>query len=397
MDIDLDALPTKRERLLTNPDSLSLNSYDEWSSLKEIIVGSPVNFHLPDLELSFKLFFQEQVDFSIYYPSYGKKTSPVKYNPSINKQYLEEVTEDVEELVATLQRLNILVRRPTQLNQISEIVTPYWKTYSIPALNVRDQAIIFGNHIIETPPQIRARYFENDLLKEIFYHYFNQGCKWTAMPRPMMTDHSFDVSYAKELGRQLITHEEIYEQIPSIFDVGIEMMIDAAQCIRFGKDVVVNVATKNHELGLKWLNQHLGHEFRFHRVERLTDSHIDSILLPLRPGKLLLRHPKFFPFLPDALQKWDIIYPPEPKESLFPSYSDNPMLLTSKYIDLNVLSINENQILVNSLNPELIKALEKHGFDIIPVRHRHRRLFGGGFHCFTLDTVREGKYEDYFS
>ena len=39
---------------------------------------------------------------------------------------------------------------------------------------------------------------------------------------------------------------------------------------------------------------------------------------------------------------------------------------------------------------------EQHGFTPIPLRHRHRRLFGGGFHCFTLDTVRDGGPEDYF-
>ena len=35
------------------------------------------------------------------------------------------------------------------------------------------------------------------------------------------------------------------------------------------------------------------------------------------------------------------------------------------------------------------------GFTVVPVRHRHRRLFGGGFHCFTLDTVRAGGCEEY--
>ena len=75
----------------------------------------------------------------------------------------------------------------------------------------------------------------------------------------------------------------------------------------------------------------------------------------------------------------------------------NAIILTTKYIDLNVLSVDEDKIIVNSLFPELIKTLEKHGFTPIPVRHRHRRIFGGGFHCFTLDTVREGSLEDYFS
>lgn len=72
------------------------------------------------------------------------------------------------------------------------------------------------------------------------------------------------------------------------------------------------------------------------------------------------------------------------------------MILTTKYIDLNILSVDEEKVIVNSLFPELMTTLDKHGFTPIQVRHRHQRLFGGGFHCFTLDTVREGKLEDYF-
>jgi N-dimethylarginine dimethylaminohydrolase len=40
---------------------------------------------------------------------------------------------------------------------------------------------------------------------------------------------------------------------------------------------------------------------------------------------------------------------------------------------------------------------DREGFTVVPVRHRHRRLFGGGFHCFTLDTVRDGPVENYLT
>jgi glycine amidinotransferase len=175
------------------------------------------------------------------------------------------------------------------------------------------------------------------------------------------------------------------------------MMLDAAQCIRFGKDILINVATRNHYIGFQWLQRHFEGKFNFHMVYQFADNHIDSIVLPLRPGKLLLRNPQFLDQLPAPLQKWDIIYPPEPTENIFPQYEEDDLILTTKYIDLNVLSINEETVIVNSLFPELIKTLEQHGFTAIPVQHRHRRIFGGGFHCFTLDTVREGSLEDYFN
>ena len=54
-------------------------------------------------------------------------------------------------------------------------------------------------------------------------------------------------------------------------------------------------------------------------------------------------------------------------------------------------------VLVNDACPELMRTLERNRFTVVPVRHRHRRLFGGGFHCFTLDTVRDGGPDDYLS
>ena len=377
---------------------MMVNSFDEWSPLKEIIVGSPINYELPELELSFKLFFHDVANSAFYYPTYEKATGDEQKpdTKKLKKRYVEELAEDVEELSNTLTKLGVKVHRPISLNQVIDFKTPYWEATGLPALNVRDQAIIMGNEIIETAPQVRARYFENDLLKPVFYKYFKAGSGWITMPRPIMTDQSFDTSYVSGETNPCI--QEVYPQKTSEFDVGFEMMIDAAQCIRFGKDILVNVATENHELGLQWFQRHLGDKFRFHRLYRFADNHIDSLVLPLRPGTLLLRNPSIVDKLPKALQKWDKIYAPEPQENIFPSYEEDDLILTSKFIDLNVLSVDEETVIVNSLFPELIKTLEKHGFTTVPVRHRHRRIFGGGFHCFTLDTVREGSsLEDYFS
>jgi glycine amidinotransferase len=386
--------------------SARVNSADEWSPLREVIVGSSLNFERPDLDLSFKLFFHDNAYLAFYYPQYGAASNTdgaypgdgaLVHTPSykVKQRYLEELAEDIDGFVDTLVWLGVTVHRPTALSGVPSVQTPYWESTVTPALNVRDQAIVLGDEIIETPPQIRARYFENDLLKPIFYEYFRGGSRWTVMPRPVMTDMSFDLSYVEASGRAMIATEPVYRQSPSSFDVGIEIMIDAAQCIRLGRDVLVNVATVNHELGLRWLEQHLGGRFRLHRLYRMTDNHIDSMVLPLRPGTLLVRAPHVRDMLPAALQKWDVIYPPEPSDTMFPRYDADDLIVASKYIDLNVLSVSPDVVIVNSLCPELIRVLERHRFTVVPVRHRHRRLFGGGFHCFTLDTVRDAGIEDY--
>jgi glycine amidinotransferase len=71
-----------------------------------------------------------------------------------------------------------------------------------------------------------------------------------------------------------------------------------------------------------------------------------------------------------------------------PEPEEQQTLLASKYIDMNVLSIDPQKVMVSSNYTPLIRLLEQNGFTPVPVQLRHRRLFGGGFHCITLDTIR---------
>jgi glycine amidinotransferase len=242
---------------------------------------------------------------------------------------------------------------------------------------------------------MRSRYFENQLLKPVFMDYFRQGARWSVMPRPLMTDGSFDYSYVDGTGSADEPLHPVLRPDDSPYRVGIEMMIDAAQILRFGLDVLVNVSTVHHDLAYQWLARHFEGRLRMHRIYRLSDDHIDSTVLPLRPGLLLARSPETVERLPVELQKWDRIYYPEPARNGFPDYGNKDLILTSRFIDMNVLSIDSETVIVNTDHLELIRKLEANGITAVPVRHRHRRLFGGGFHCFTVDTVRDGGPEDY--
>jgi len=369
-----------------------INSYDEWSPLKEVIVGSAYNYALPPIEQSFKLFYHDLIH----------EQFPITAPKMIKQKYIDELEEDINGLVEVLEQLDIVVHRPSKLNQVDIIKTPYWETTTLAALNIRDQIIIAGNEIIETAPMIRSRYYENDLLKPILYEYFKAGSHWTLMPKPMMLERSFDLSYVKnpeEYIENAYNPDNIsrdYSQPASVYDVGYELMFDGAQCMRFGQDWIVNVSNYNHELGFQWLKRHLDGKIRMHKLDKITDNHIDTTVIPLKPGTLLVRSPKDVEKLPPALQKWDKIYAPEPNKRNFPNYEPDDFILSSDLIDLNVLSIDGDKLIVNSLFPELIKILEHHHFTPIPVQHRHRQLVSGGFHCFTLDTVRSGSLEQYF-
>ncbi|MGW8066175.1 glycine amidinotransferase [Streptomyces ziwulingensis] len=383
---------------------MRLNSYDEWSPLREVVVGSAENYVSHERELSFDLFFHDNLAqdnpsrSEWFYPRLSARREDAgRRRLPVARRYVDELNEDLEGLADALRGLGVTVHRPLPLAaETAEVTTPAWSASVVPPLNLRDNTLVLGDEIIETPPMIRSRYFETQFLKPLFQEYFRRGARWTTMPRPLMTDASFDLSYVRTATAGGPT-EPIGDPRSSPYDVGLEMMFDAAQCLRLGRDIVANVSTENHELGVTWLERHLAGRFRVHRVHRLSDSHIDSMVLALRPGLLLVRSEAVADALPPALRRWDRIVAPTPERNSFPSYDDDALILTSPFIDLNVLSVDPDTVLVNEASPELARVLEAAKFTVVPVRHRHRRLFGGGFHCFTLDTVREGGPEDYLS
>ncbi|MFB8441226.1 glycine amidinotransferase [Streptomyces niveus] len=379
-----------------------LTSHDDFTPLREVIVGSAAHYLSHERDVSFELFHHEHLagyrsDWA--YPRLTRAAAGHRESWAIKARYAEELHEDVEALAAVLAGLGIAVHRPLPLPPgAAPIAGLGWEAAPTPALNIRDNTLILGTEIIETPPAIRSRYLETRLLAPVFTAYWQAGATWTTMPRPTLTDNSFDLSYARDTATTLGgPTEAVDDPRPSPYDVGVEMMLDGAQVLRLGRDLVVNVAQNNHEQGVRWLERHLGDRYRIHRVWRMADNHIDSMVLALRPGVFLARHAGIRDLMPDPLRSWRYLVPPEPDAGAFPVYDDSDLVLTSPYIDLNVLSVDEHTVLVNTECTGLAKLLEAEGFDVVPVRHRHRRLFGGGFHCFTLDTHRAGGFEDYLS
>jgi glycine amidinotransferase len=299
--------------------SKGVNSYDEWTTLQEVIVGSPANYVAHDVDTSFRLFYYDN-----FHPAQSKHGRRL----DIPGKYVDELQEDVAGFVHALQDCGVVVHRPNDLVNRNPITSPFWSTQETPPLNIRDQTIILGDLILETAPHIRSRYFENDYLKPVFYQYFMAGSRWLSMPRPTLAKGSLDPGFFTNQGIDLT---ELMDDLHGreLSGIGHEIIFDGAQCIRIGRDVLVNVANKNHALAFSWMQRNLPNHFRFHRLNAIADSHIDSIVVPLRPGLLLLRSPEYLPQLPAPLQRWDVIYPPEVPDSRFPNYDDFDINLTT--------------------------------------------------------------------
>jgi N-dimethylarginine dimethylaminohydrolase len=62
---------------------------------------------------------------------------------------------------------------------------------------------------------------------------------------------------------------------------------------------------------------------------------------------------------------------------------------------MNLLMVDVDLAVVDAGHPALLSMLERAGVTVVPLRLRHARTLGGGFHCVTLDVRRDGALEDY--
>ncbi|MBT7608727.1 MAG: glycine amidinotransferase [Bacteriovoracaceae bacterium] len=362
---------------------MSVNVYTEWDPLQEIIIGNVINTKLNFvMDFTFKLFYHENINDQL-----------IRNNKKLQQRLIIQRQEDLDNLANILSDLGVKVKRPTMLNSPSDFITPNFKSNLHPSDNPRDLVLIVGNKIIETPVLVRHRYFETDLLKPIFMDYFKNGAHWISAPKPTLVEESFDYTYIKSNDANK-RWADVKED-----DDKLEIMFDAAQCMKFGRDIIMNISTKNHVLGAEWLERELGPDYKLHRVN-LTDYHLDGMMMPLAPGKLLINPismEKKLHLLPEELQKWDIIHCVDKEIA---TTDDETLLIASENISVNVLPINEKQCIVFSSTgsglSSMRKSLEENGIEAIPVRLRHSRVFDGGVHCCSLDTIRKGNLETYF-
>lgn len=358
-----------------------VNSHNDWSPLEEIIVGTP--FHLDYAnDVSFRLFFHDNIVKELAYSDDGNPWvifSQVKPSNRVR----DEAEEDLDDFIALLNAEGVSVRRPDPLPKVKHVTTPHWSAGMAHAMMSRDLFIVIGNEIIETAPMLRSRYFEGDLYKELFTDYFERGGKWTVAPRSRLLEKNFDFSYAVRRGYRDETPTESFYEI----------MFDGPQIVRLGRDLLFNCSTENHRMGLRWLQRHLGNEYRVHEIS-IADHHIDAKLVALRPGTFLVERGLDLSVLPGPLQKWNAIW----YEPLDDGLTESPLpILASQSIGMNVLSLDEESVIVQDIQVPLIKSLERSGFAPIPCRWRWGRTLGGGFHCMTLDIRRRSVLEDYFA
>lgn len=370
-------------------------SYTEFWKLKRVIVWDVWNFNLEKIDYSFLNSYwwnlwKDKIKEILYKSLYNSdKFSYYK----IDNIKIKERNEDLDNLSKILSSLWIIVDRPWKLEKIKTFKTPFFNGVLTPVSNPRDRVIIFWKNIIETPPIIRKRYFENLLLYDLFNKYFEEWYNWIQAPIPKMIDNSMDLWFWED--KRDFNNFDKYKY---------EIWFDAAQILKIWKDILFNISNYNHEKWAKWLQRILDNLWLWvtiHKIYNIDDNHIDGKISVLKPWVFLINNLwlnyNIIDKLPEKFKSWEIIFTSDEEFSKTIKNDDKEYikLCSRRGSYTNVLSIDENTVLVLEEAINTIKKLKEKWFNVIPIKLRHCELFGWWLHCATLDIEREDNLINY--
>jgi len=306
---------------------LKIHSYNEWDPLREIIVGEATGSRWPTED---PVFAQEHLRTTW-------KETPVPSGP-VPQWIVDEANEDLQGLVNILETAGVIVHRPAPQDFVR-----YGGMYNYCP---RDRLLIAGNIIVDVSMMIPTRDAEIFALEKV----------WEINPHRVM------ITMPRDQG----------------------MICDAANVCRLNDTWLFLESDSGNRAAAAWLQE----KFPCVNIEVCNfyaGVHIDSTISALREGVVMLNASRVTPDnCPKVFDGWDKIWVEDVVPQSFFQYP-----YASKWIALNILSIDPETVIVDADQTALITRLERQRFTVIPHRLRHSRTLGGGFHCVTLDTWRE--------
>ena len=383
-----------------------VNSWNEWDPLKRVIIGRPEGTNVPAPEPAWWYDLPEGG-----FPLGQWGPFPQDMVDAANEQ-MDYFVKQIEQRDAVVERIDI---HPFMMNKPFSSPTGWTQLNAHGVNNVRDVTMIHGNYIVEATTVRRSRVFERFNLRPIFERYFKEDpeCVHFAAPMPMLTDESYVKNYYYDF-ENVWTDDQKRDRLHNWeFQLSEkEPLWDAADAMRFGKDIFHQGSCVTNKGGMDWLKRMcsaLG--LRLHHVlfdtpkeKDLPDNyhpwHIDVNFVPLRPG-LCMYNPDWAPRTPevwDLFKKndWELIPAARPTR-----VHKNKIYLTGLYegkswISMNTFSIDPKTVCVEAGETAYCEQLNKLGFEVVPIPYEKVIPFGGALHCTTLDVNRDGGCEDYF-
>ncbi len=301
-----------------------INSHNEWSPLKRIVVGSATHANWP-------------VNDPVFAKESEKTTwreTPVPRGP-VPQWIIDEANEDLDGLATTLMSLGVEVVRPDSLNfQVHDGMYNYCP---------RDRLLVYGSTIIDPAMMYPCR----DMELQCYHDIVDQAEHYHFMPR----------------------------------NEG--LVLDAANVCRLGDRMLFLESSSGNRKAYEWLCD-VFPDVDIELCNFYAGVHIDSTVVPLREGVVMLNASRVsFDTVPRVFDGWHKIWVNEVVAQRFHEYP-----YASKWIAMNMLVVDPHTVICDRTQIELIRTLRSYKFEVIPLELRHSRTLGGGFHCVTLDLQR---------
>ena len=263
------------------------------------------------------------------------RETPVPSGP-VPRWIVDEANEDLQDLADILTQAGVEVHRPTDMDFVAqEGMYNYCP---------RDRLLIAGDIIVDPAMMYPCRDQEAHAYEFLLSH--DHRC--LTMPR----------------------------------DAG--MILDAANVCRLNDTWLFLESHSGNRAAAVWLQSQFP-DVNIEICNFYAGVHIDSTITPLREGLVALNASRVTPEnCPRALADWDKIWVDDVVAQDFYQYP-----YASRWIAMNMLSIDPETVIVDRAQTQLITTLERRGITVIPHTLRHSRTLGGGFHCVTLDLWRQ--------
>lgn len=301
-----------------------IHSYNEWDPLQKIIVGDATHANWPVNDPVFKLESEKTT----------WKETPVP-SGAVPQWIIDEANEDLDGLATILTNLGVEVVRPDPMNfQTHDGMYNYCP---------RDRFLVYGSTIVDPAMMYPCR----DMEAQCYQSVLQQADRIVEMPR----------------------------------NAG--MTLDAANILRLNDKMLFLESASGNRAAYDWLCNQLP-EVDIEICNFYAGVHIDSTIVALREGLVMLNAARVKPeTVPQVFKSWDKIWVDDVVPQGFHEYP-----YASKWIAMNMLSVNPKTVIVDRHQTDLIRTLERWSFTVIPWELRHSRTLGGGFHCVTLDLLR---------
>lgn len=302
-----------------------INSSNEWGKLRSVVVGSATHANWPTTDPVFALESEKTT----------WKETPVPSGP-VPQWIVDEANEDLNDLADVLRELGVTVYRPHEMNFVEK--------QGMYNYCPRDRLLVAGSRVIDPVMMYPCRDQEVYAL-DFVYQYASEVLH---MPR----------------------------------NAG--MTMDAANVCRMNDRWLYLESPSGNRRAYEWLCEQLP-DINIELVNFYGGVHIDSTICPLREGFVVLNASRVNQQnCPKAFDGWTKLWVTDVAAQDFYQYP-----YASKWIGMNMLSVDPNTVIVDRDQIDLIEDLERAKFTVIPLQMRHARTLGGGFHCVTLDLIRE--------